>query len=53
MLDPTPRWDRLHRYNFIKERQHGRMASNVIDFDEGSAAKHRVRELFGELLEGK
>ena len=40
MTDPTPqtrRWVRLRRDNFIKGREHRRMASYVVDFDEGGA----------------
>ena len=40
MTDPTPqtrRWVRLRRDNFIKDREHRRMASYVVDFDEGGA----------------
>lgn len=40
MTDPTPqtrRWVPLRRDNFIKDREHRRMASYVVDFDEGGA----------------
>src|SRR6476620_9245487 len=40
MTDPAPqtrRWVRLRRDNFIKDREHRRMASYVVDFDEGGA----------------
>ena len=55
VTDPTPqtrRWVRLRRDNFIKGREHRRMASYVVDFDEGGGPVDwpQRREAIGSII---